>query len=121
MKMVIIDDSRTSERPGGSSTSHKPELHEPDCESLLNNDTTVRGVLATPSVRQLAKQHGLDINAICGTGKDGRVTREDVLNYARDKGIGILSSSLQYNEPLEEMNVDNIDVQSYRDKTIPLR
>ncbi|KAJ1395226.1 Single hybrid motif [Sesbania bispinosa] len=45
------------------------------------------GVLSTPAVRSLAKQHGIDINEICGTGKDGRVLKEDVLNFAVNKGI----------------------------------
>jgi pyruvate/2-oxoglutarate dehydrogenase complex dihydrolipoamide acyltransferase (E2) component len=35
--------------------------------------------LATPPVRKLAREKGLDIDTIKGTGKDGRVTREDVM------------------------------------------
>jgi len=35
-------------------------------------------VLATPKVRALAKELGLDINAVPGTGPGGRVTEEDV-------------------------------------------
>jgi pyruvate dehydrogenase E2 component (dihydrolipoamide acetyltransferase) len=35
-------------------------------------------VLATPATRQLARQLGVEIGRIAGTGKGGRVTREDV-------------------------------------------
>jgi 2-oxoisovalerate dehydrogenase E2 component (dihydrolipoyl transacylase) len=35
--------------------------------------------LAVPAVRGLAKKHNLDISTIKGTGKGGRVTKEDVL------------------------------------------
>jgi 2-oxoisovalerate dehydrogenase E2 component (dihydrolipoyl transacylase) len=35
--------------------------------------------LATPPVRKLAREMGVDIDAVRGTGPDGRVTREDVV------------------------------------------
>lgn len=34
----------------------------------------------SPAVRQLAKEHGLDLSAITGTGDGGRVTKHDLLN-----------------------------------------
>jgi len=34
-----------------------------------------------PAVRQLLEMHKLDVNEITGTGKNGRVTKEDVLKY----------------------------------------
>lgn len=37
-------------------------------------------VLATPSTRRLARESGIDINQVSGTGLAGRVTREDVLS-----------------------------------------
>lgn len=38
-------------------------------------------VLATPSVRKLAREKGLDISQIPGTGRNGQVTKEDVLGF----------------------------------------
>ena len=38
------------------------------------------GVFAGPAVRRLARELGLDLNAITGTGDNGRITREDVKN-----------------------------------------
>ena len=35
----------------------------------------------SPVVRKLCAEHGLDAKAIPGTGRDGRITREDVLQY----------------------------------------
>ncbi|HEX7055996.1 MAG TPA: dihydrolipoamide acetyltransferase family protein [Bacilli bacterium] len=40
-----------------------------------------REVLATPSVRKLAREKGIDLASVIGTGKHGQVTREDILNY----------------------------------------
>ena len=38
-------------------------------------------VLATPSVRKLAREQGVNIAQVAGTGKNGRITREDVLGF----------------------------------------
>lgn len=40
-----------------------------------------RGARISPVVRRLAEKHGLDVNAIPGTGAGGRVTRKDVEAY----------------------------------------
>lgn len=40
-------------------------------------------ILATPSVRKLAREQGISLGRIVGTGKNGRITREDVLTYTQ--------------------------------------
>nr|CAI5853221.1 unnamed protein product [Callosobruchus analis] len=40
-----------------------------------------KGVLCIPAVRRLAKEHNLDLTKIKGTGRDGRILKEDVLHY----------------------------------------
>lgn len=40
--------------------------------------------LATPAVRGLLKQHGIAIEDVHGTGKDGRVLKEDVIRYVAE-------------------------------------
>ncbi|TVO68852.1 dihydrolipoamide acetyltransferase family protein [Sedimenticola selenatireducens] len=39
--------------------------------------------LLSPAVRRLVKQHPVDLNRIEGTGKRGRVTKQDILNYLK--------------------------------------
>jgi len=39
------------------------------------------GVLASPSVRRLAREHLVDLGKVKGTGRMGRILREDVLAY----------------------------------------
>lgn len=39
----------------------------------------------SPAVRKLVAEHELDANAILASGKGGRLTKEDVLNYVEDR------------------------------------
>jgi 2-oxoglutarate dehydrogenase complex dihydrolipoamide succinyltransferase (E2) component len=44
----------------------------------------------SPSVRQLANEHGVDLAQVTGTGAEGRVTRQDVLSFIdrrREPGV----------------------------------
>jgi pyruvate dehydrogenase E2 component (dihydrolipoamide acetyltransferase) len=47
-----------------------------------------RKALATPAVRAQARQMGVDINAVAGTGPGGRVTREDLAGRGAMEGNG---------------------------------
>jgi 2-oxoglutarate dehydrogenase E2 component (dihydrolipoamide succinyltransferase) len=42
----------------------------------------------SPAVRRLLAEHGLDAGAISGTGRDGRIKREDVLAYLAERTAG---------------------------------
>lgn len=43
--------------------------------------TTSRKPQATPAVRRIASEHNVDISKVTGTGKDGRILKEDVMRY----------------------------------------
>ena len=44
-------------------------------------DATNGAPRLSPAVRRLAREHGLDLSRIAGTGMGGRITRDDVLRY----------------------------------------
>lgn len=82
----------------------------------------VGGVLATPAVRNIAKEFGMNINVVHGTGKDGRVLKEDILNYAASRGMPELPSALPTKllGAKEEKSLYK-DGWHFEDQTVPLR
>ena len=45
-----------------------------------------QAALLGPAARQLVQEHNLDVSLITGTGKNGRITKEDILNYMKSGG-----------------------------------
>jgi len=69
--------------PADKTEVAKAEAAKPPVEPAASDaDHTVT---LSPSVRRLVLEHHLDPSAIHGTGKDGRLTKEDVLAAAKDK------------------------------------
>ncbi|KAI3645218.1 hypothetical protein MP228_011382 [Amoeboaphelidium protococcarum] len=54
--------------------------------------TVNENVLATPAVRRMAKEMKIDLNSVKGTGRDGRITKEDLLSYSPGADQGSLAS-----------------------------
>jgi pyruvate dehydrogenase E2 component (dihydrolipoamide acetyltransferase) len=56
-------------------TKTSPETHP------SREDVYVKVAKATPVIRRMAKDLGIDLSKVHGTGPDGRITREDVLAF----------------------------------------
>jgi pyruvate/2-oxoglutarate dehydrogenase complex dihydrolipoamide acyltransferase (E2) component len=46
----------------------------------------IKAVQSSPVVRKLTKEHSVDLRLVTGTGKNGRVSKEDVLKYIETQG-----------------------------------
>jgi 2-oxoisovalerate dehydrogenase E2 component (dihydrolipoyl transacylase) len=55
------------------------------CGADAEGDSSLRS-LATPAVRRIAREHDVDITRVRGSGKDGRVTKEDILAFVAAGG-----------------------------------
>ncbi len=47
---------------------------------------TDKAAMLGPAARQLVEEHKLDVNAIFGSGKNGRITKDDVVQYMKTAG-----------------------------------
>ncbi len=52
-----------------------------DAPSKLSEKDNNPGLILSPAAKKLAEENQLDVEAIEGTGKDGRITKEDVVNH----------------------------------------
>ena len=77
------DDSTTEEAPA------EEESTKEEAPTQASNDEEVdenKRVKAMPSVRKYARENGVNIKAVTGSGKNGRTTKEDVDAYLNGGG-----------------------------------
>lgn len=121
---LTIDDSSVSFN--GSETSLNSDTSDSDDHKSEFKKTKKGGSLCTPAVRNLAKEHGIDIDDIIGTGRHGRISKDDVIKYAVEKGI-IEDKPALFNptsiEPMSgpEEKLHEIAESLYHDKILSLR
>lgn len=77
---------------GGAETTDSPAANSPsEAKAGGASGTTApaapnREVLATPSVRKYAREQGIDIAQVTGTGNAGKITREDIDSFKNGGG-----------------------------------
>lgn len=86
---VVARIGNASEKPAGAAkpaAAPAPAAAAPAAAAPLHDedDNSLEGRLKTkssPLVREMAKQHGVDLSRVAGTGQAGRVTKEDLEAY----------------------------------------
>lgn len=81
--VVIGEESETQEQPPSTERAESAPRQEPPTAKFpsVKQETPVGKVLATPAVRRLAREKGVDLRLVPGSGPSGRVTREDIENF----------------------------------------
>jgi pyruvate dehydrogenase E2 component (dihydrolipoamide acetyltransferase) len=100
------DSSAPSEpAPSQPETVHplaEPAPSQPETTpSLPARETAGRGAHASPSVRRLARELGVDLQLVAATGRKGRIQREDVQGYVK----GMLAKGTSAGVPIAGVSV----------------
>ncbi|MBI3918029.1 MAG: 2-oxo acid dehydrogenase subunit E2 [Betaproteobacteria bacterium] len=95
-RLAVIRESAQQQVPSASAASTAVPTNVAPAMGTAKRSTTAgpegaarargAGDRLSPVVRKLLAEHALDPRAINGTGRDGRVTREDVLDYVAKGG-----------------------------------
>lgn len=102
VKLAVEDAQETLQVSSDTPEKVEPSGSKPKLDSLA-------GALSTPAVRNLAKDLGIDINLVIGSGKDGRVLKEDVLRFGGQK------------ENVAGDSVSTTIATNFEDQIVPLR
>ena len=92
-----------------------------------NGESSNGKSIATPAVRRIAREAGIDINAVAGSGRGGRVTASDVLSAAEGSTPALragrdpdAAASLEHGLPARRAVVPPLTVEA-SDTRIPFR
>ena len=77
--IVVIDDGKEEDDTIEDSNDNVSEVKSKDIIKEIKN----KKIIATPAVKRVAKEMGIDINKVVGTGEDGRITEKDVKLYSK--------------------------------------
>jgi pyruvate dehydrogenase E2 component (dihydrolipoamide acetyltransferase) len=91
----------------------KKEIIEERITIDNKGDIKVERPLAAPAVRKLARELGVDLSLIKGTGPRGRITREDVLNY-----VNKLKEEVKEVKEIKEVKIERKEA---LEEVIPIR
>lgn len=77
--IVVIDDGKEEDDVRGVSK----EEAKVDKKEVIKEEIKSKKVIATPAVKRLAKEMGIDITKVVATGEDGKITEKDVKLYSK--------------------------------------
>src|SRR5277367_1688578 len=79
-------------RPAPAPVAAAPQSAQPGKERIHSS----------PLVRRMAKEHGIDLSTLAGTGAGGRISKQDIEAAIAGGGVTAAGSAAQYEEETEE-------------------
>ena len=103
IKQQIVEKPVVSEQPPKQEAKRKPPP-----AILQANNLTGKKAHASPAIRKFARELGTDINLVSGTGRKGRITKQDIKTFIKSamQSGGIIQSGTPSYEVLPAPNED---------------
>ncbi|MCM0612237.1 2-oxoglutarate dehydrogenase complex dihydrolipoyllysine-residue succinyltransferase [Marinobacter sediminum] len=105
------------EGAAGSAKPAESKQEEAPKEEAKSDSSASGDAILSPAARKLAEENSVDPNAVKGTGKDGRVTKEDVQNHV-DSGKS--SGASEAPKPAAGMPEVNVAAGERPEKRVPM-
>jgi pyruvate dehydrogenase E2 component (dihydrolipoamide acetyltransferase) len=103
-KKPEVDTTRAPEPETAPEPGSSPLVDAPDVLPATQGDAASRGRLfASPIVRRLARERGIDLTSLAGTGPDGRIVRRDLDAVAAERVVETPPQS-EPSTPIAEAN-----------------
>ena len=103
------DSPKTTSAPENP-LNNSDDLNEKYSQNLSTLDSDSSLVKASPMAKRLAKERGIDISQITGTGPGGRITKNDILNYSSP----VISENLSLKDKNISLNSKDTDLSKMR-------
>jgi len=81
--VCLIDTS--VEKPEGTESVKKVEVTQPETQSVASNQTYASGT-PSPAANKILAENGISASQVNGTGRDGRITKEDAVKAVPSMG-----------------------------------
>lgn len=120
-RLAVIRESAPQQAPHSTrpaqSVAVSPSLAQAPAAAPERTGTGGARDRLSPVVSRLIAEHGLDARAITGTGRDGRITREDVLAHVAQRGAARPAVRTQEPAPYRIAGTETVPLSNIRKRT----
>jgi 2-oxoglutarate dehydrogenase E2 component (dihydrolipoamide succinyltransferase) len=103
------DDSKSAASDKADKAESKSDSKSEDQSEKKASAASDDAPLLSPAAKKLAEEHGIKAEQVSGTGKDGRVTKEDVMNAIEGGAKPAAGGSAKREHPVADMSSGRVE------------